>query len=271
MLFDSDGKPTAPLPRLGWGVGVQFNSANGRPTSDAPAGLACGGLCFDGQDNLYVAEWSEYKEETPDAFPFQFPRTTVWWNGGKKRSEVNAEYLDSVSVGRRGNGIRLACSSEKVVEIWRVEKSPHGPGTIQRQYKISATLDYPYACLTHDGRYLIVRDWDKLRLFELFDDRAKLLHSRQAPGFAIPEVRGMDVSRDGRFAVYRSADSGSAEMKVVRIPTAETVLQLRGSYIYSMGLSPDGRLLAVADNRRHAICLYRVPEEQNELGGNNEQ
>jgi len=136
---------------------------------------------------------------------------------------------------------------------------------VQREYELSdlgsphSESVFPAIRLTADGKYLVVRTRERCRLYRLFDDHAELLRSREdeIEGHATSRVLGcvLDVSLDGRLAAYSSTDRA----EVIRLPDGESVFEVR-QVLSPIALSPDGRLLAVADREHKSIRFYNIPQ-----------
>jgi hypothetical protein len=176
--------------------------AKGRPKSEAAIrSLFCSGPCFDRPGNLYVVEWNEHFARDRKVLPDGIPRATVWWNGGKNRREIDADF--GVSAASSGDETRLVCSDK--VKILRIGKTQNGSGTIGREYyEVPEIGGLSSVSVTADGKYLAARDSEKCYLFQLFDDHAKLIDSWKDRGGLLPILPGTDVSLDGRFAAYMS-------------------------------------------------------------------
>ncbi len=226
------------------------------------------GLCFDRQDNLYAAEpyngW--------DGFVPQLLRAKVWWRGGSPTGE--AESIGSsgnsvhLSAGPIGRDTRVAISHEDRVctlEILRIQ-DPGGKRIVRREYDLNVSqahgLVRPWVGLCNDGKYLVARDSAQFCLFELFNDRAKLVYSltdKSATSEPTAGKSGLDVSLNGHFAAYGSEH----RIRVVRIADGQTALEIQQEPD-SLALSPDGRLLAVASRERKSILFYRIPQGKND-------
>jgi WD40 repeat protein len=228
-------------------------------------------LCFDRQGSLYAAV-DPATDAGGDVNPFA--RAKVWWNASYGKGQIKVEQLGTcqtpfdLSTGFLGTDTRVAISGiseQPLVEILRVRKGPSGNGIVQRDYELTdlgppeSEFVWPAIRLTADGKYLVVRTMERCRLYRLFDDHAKLLRSREdkIDSKAMRRSIGcvLDVSLDGRFAAYSSTDRA----EVIRIPDGESVFEVRQAPS-PIALSPDGRLLAVADREQKSIRFYQVPQ-----------
>jgi WD40 repeat protein len=255
------------------------NPAKGRATTDEPlGGLIVSGLCFDRNGNLYVAEIYS----NMNGFSHRVPHLTVWWGAGPDHSEIDPSlpysYEDfSVSTGGVADEIRVACSyATQPLHIWTIRTRRNGERVIQPAFEVPKSSDnathqaesrlpkliMASVALTPDGRYLAARDMERFYIFELSDEHVRLIHSREDPFVTKtnPFVQLIDISLDGRLAAYRSKDRNT----VVRLPDGKTALMVEGRSS-PIALSPDGRLLAIADNTRKTICFYRIPEDSSEI------
>jgi len=231
-------------------------------------------LCFDRQGSHYTAVSADTDVGT-DVAPFD--RAKVWWNASDGKGQIKAEQLGTfeapfdLSTGFLGPDTRVAisCMTPRTpVEILRIRKGPSGNRIVQRDYELSdlgpleSVSVWPAIRLTTDGKYLVVRTTERCRLFRLFDDHAELLRSREdkIDAKAMRRLLGcvLDVSLDGLFAAYSSTDRA----EVIRLPDGESVFEVR-QVPSPIALSPDGRLLAVADREQKSIRFYNIPQGKN--------
>jgi hypothetical protein len=227
------------------------------------------GLCFDLEGNLYAAE--PYNGSA--RFVPHLLQAKVWWNGRSPTGEAESIGTCAVagfhlSAGPIGRATRIAISNEDpgcTLEILRIQ-DPGGQRIVRREYGLNVSqahgLVRPWVGLCNDGKYLVARDSAQFCLFELFNDKAKLVYSRPDK-FATLEPTagkgGLDVSLNGHFAAYGSEH----QIRVVRIADGQTALEIQQEPD-SLALSPDGRLLAVASRQRKSILFYRIPQGKND-------
>jgi hypothetical protein len=217
-------------------------------------------LCFDQHANLYVVQNSVAGELE---LPPHLVRPHAWWNEaghlveGESIGTVPAtptQYdISAASVGRETRLAIAYCSGPPRscrTEILRVHMDAGGKRTVGREYQLP---EGGTVCLTPDGQYLAMLN-RSFCLFRLYDSHADLVYSRAVQP-AMHTGSEIDVSLDGRLAAYASR----GQVDVVRIPDCRCMLVVRQS-AHAIALSPDGRLLAVADPDRESIRCYRIPQ-----------
>jgi WD40 repeat protein len=231
-------------------------------------------LCFDHRGSLYTAVSAD-TDIGGNVAPFD--RAKVWWKASDGKGQIKAEQLGTfrspydLSTAFLGPDTRVAISCldpETPVEILRIRKGPTDNRIVQREYELSdlgsphSESVFPAIRLTSDGQYLVVRTRERCRLYRLFDDHAELLRSREdeIEGHATSRVLGcvLDVSLDGRLAAYSSTDRA----EVIRLPDGESLFEVR-QVLSPIALSPDERLLAVADREQKSIRFYNIPQSRN--------
>ncbi len=237
-----------------------YDPKKARPKRESPCGLSCYSLCFDRWNNLYVGEWSNYGEEFPNSFPYEIPAACVFWRASDARSDIQTDHFLDVASAK--DATRLATSgwtdaAGQSVEIWKVQTPKIGPGAIQRMYAIpQLSGEHVSVSLTPDGKYLAACSKEGFFLVELLSDHAEVIHTQRVDG-RFPLYSTTDVAGNGAFAAFR----GSGKASVLEIPSARTVLSIRGAG--PVALSPNGRLLATTTSDwwwRRAVRFYRVPQ-----------
>jgi hypothetical protein len=217
-------------------------------------------LCFDQHANLYVVENSVAGELE---LPPHLVRPHAWCNegghlvGGESIGtvpEISTQF--DISAAPVGSETRVAiayCSGPPRncrVDILKVRMDAGGKRSVEREYQLP---EGGTVCLTPNGEYLAMLN-RSFSLFRFSNNHADLVYSREAKPAAHTGSE-LDVSLDGRLAAYAS----EGQVHVVRIPDCRSVLAIR-QRAYAIALSPDGRLLAVADPDRESIRFYRIPQ-----------
>jgi hypothetical protein len=233
-----------------------------------PELLAIKHLCFDREGDCFAAE-----AVILDGVDLAgLDRARVWWNVGGNFSgpehigkcSTTMPYDLAISLG---NPARLAVSycensPQCVAEVVKVG----GGGTARSAKYVYALngLGVAWIAMDAQGRYLVARDHDKVYLWELFEGHAKLIRSWSEPFDDQPFPTGwtwwqaIDISRDGSLAAYVSYN----HVKVIHIPDCKQVRDIAVSDVcYAITISPDGRLLAIADKATQTICFYRIGED----------
>jgi hypothetical protein len=170
-----------------------------------------------------------------------------------------------LAVATVGRDLRVVTASTDddacTLEVITYQKRA-GRRSIGSRYQLGVTnahgLRAQWIHLTTDGRYLAARDSWQFCLFELFEDHATLIYAKDDKldtSVAMGGKKLLDVSFDGRFAAY----GAERRIRVVGIPGGESVAEVIQEPD-SFALSPDGRLLAVVDQRRKAILFYGIPQ-----------
>jgi WD40 repeat protein len=223
------------------------------------------GLCFDREGNLFVAEpYNSWDGVVP-----ALPGAKAWWTGTTAAESIPTCSNDTsdVSVATVGDATRVAIASH-VEDACTIEvltcQTRGGRRTVSPRYKLDAAkargLKSPWIRLTSNGRYLAARDSFQFCLFEVFEDHATLVHLQEetiGTSVAIAGKKLLDVSLDGRFAAY----GGERRIRVVGIPSGASVLEVIQEPD-SLAVSPDGRLLTVANRQRKTILFYTIPQTQ---------
>jgi hypothetical protein len=209
-------------------------------------------LWFDEHGHLYVVE-SNFGGEL-DAL-HELPRPHVWWNMGGRLIDGGSfgvipskrPYYD-FSAASIASETRLALNFGGGIQILSVRAGMGGTPSMQLEYRVAGG---GVICLTPDGKYLAKLRGPQFHLYHLFDDHAELVHSRETNALTLR--LGLSCAR--RLLAYTL----QGHVDVVGIPECRPVLTVRQD-ARAIALSPDGRMLAVAD--RHVvgrILLYRVP------------
>ena len=109
-------------------------------------------------------------------------RARVWWPDAIKPLGIGSddEPFD-LAVATVGESTRVAISyathvSPTSVDVWSVHDGGAGKRTIKRDYPISDVSSAKVA-MTGDGKYLVTRDPQKARIYELSSERPILLRS----------------------------------------------------------------------------------------------
>jgi hypothetical protein len=193
----------------------------------------------------------------------------LWWNAANGKSVADSIGVSSgtqvdLSAASIQQDTRLAISYEPPapspyrIDILRIREEGGDTHKVSLEYRVPRLPTKAWVRLTNDGKYLAARDGHGFYLFQLLENQAQLVHSREdridIVSFWPP---ALDVSFDGRLAAYNSEDCAN----VCRIPDGESVLEVHLERC-PIALSPDGRLLAVVDAKRKCICFYRIPDTE---------
>jgi dipeptidyl aminopeptidase/acylaminoacyl peptidase len=254
-------------------------------------------LCFDQHANLYIAEFEYGFEDCGFATTLEYsPR--VWWNLGdhwKPEAELfgfcshPSPYSDSIaprdmSVSSAGKETRVAFTSWNCwAQILKVRESAPGKRNVEVEYSMQIG---GWIKLTPDGQQLVLfhpqrgsndsqkspdartdseggrTQLSELRVFRLYGDHVKTIGSRtvtpQPPTWSSAHQL-LDVSDDGRFAAVCT----QRWVEVVRLPSCERIGSIPNGLfsVRVIAFSPDGNLLAVADEKRKVLGFYRIPHE----------
>jgi WD40 repeat protein len=231
-------------------------------------------VCFDQHDNLYMATegvWEYPISLWQKSIP-SLEHAIVWWNDDKDRARpqpigtcARSQYdLSAASVGR---DTLVAVSYDESttnpcpVEILKIHSEPDGGRVVEREYQLRE-LQMTRLHLSTDGKYLVARDANRFYLFELSAHHAyKLVHSRDDPlsptTVAGPNLKMLDLSTDGHMAAYGSDN----RVTVMHIPDCRILVEIPEKS-KALALSPNGRMLAMANRERKVIAFYRIPQSE---------
>jgi hypothetical protein len=217
-------------------------------------------LAFTRQGSLFAVLFAEDADSS-----YQLNHAKVWWD--PLHSSAEAESIGScggawdMGVVSSGMDAMVALSYGTPCPPEILNLSPRGTSIfVQGKVELS-NLPHPLVAprlrLTQDGNYLVARDEQHVDVITLSSTGPQVVSSITAPTKAVKGSmiywKELELSRDGRFAVYAS----EPYLRVIRIPDGKQVLEIVHKPC-AFALAPDGSHLAVADHDRHSVRLFRV-------------
>jgi WD40 repeat protein len=252
-------------------------------------------LCFDRNDNLYLAAFNDWHEEEGGMLTANEYSPRLWWRVGNPWSPKPLPvgscfqsweaphphpimaYDLAVSAAAQETRVAIAywaCESQILTMRKRSGEAPY----VDRAFNFRSGR---WVKLTPDGKQLVTFQGERvsaydpakgeepkeripaqLSVFRVLDDRVELVRSRavERPPYGVDLVvpQFLDVSNNGQLA----ASCGKRAAEVVRIPSCDPILRIPHNEMAVTGItfSPDSRLLALANRERKEVLFYQIPK-----------